>query len=114
MILFVAMATTLMMAATAAAKIDINAGLGAASCPTCNIRECATLMAEDCDGQIVKDECDCCPVCLRDEDFDELFSPPPHPAPQSKSSGHNVYEYIHLPWYHRMAGTVYKSYAQFG
>ncbi|ELT94666.1 hypothetical protein CAPTEDRAFT_225790 [Capitella teleta] len=53
-------------------------------CPECNIRECETVIADDCDGQIVKDECDCCPVCLQDQGLDELFSPP-HPAPQNNS-----------------------------
>lgn len=32
-------------------------------CGVCDIRSCPTLQAGSCPGLVVKDQCDCCPVC---------------------------------------------------
>lgn len=34
-----------------------------AYCGPCDIRACPTIQAESCPGLVVKDECNCCPVC---------------------------------------------------
>ena len=52
-------------------------------CPPCDIRRCPTVTGDSCEGQIVKDECNCCPVCDIEEDPEELFIKP-HASTQSK------------------------------
>ena len=34
-----------------------------AYCGPCDVRSCPTIQAETCPGLVVKDECNCCPVC---------------------------------------------------
>ena len=37
-------------------------------CPSqCDLRSCPIVTGDDCAGTIVKDRCDCCPVCLPPE-----------------------------------------------
>ncbi|KAI0208055.1 hypothetical protein LSAT2_007287 [Lamellibrachia satsuma] len=40
------------------------------NCPPCDVRQCSTLTPENCDGRIIKDRCQCCPICVEAEDGD--------------------------------------------
>ena len=37
-------------------------------CPPCDMRTCVRVAPDDCDGYVMKDTCDCCPVCVKSDD----------------------------------------------